>query len=343
MDQGNDYEDHIGSFIILGYSQSGKSSTINTIAGKIIAEQGNNRGVSVTTKSDLYSIKSNYLGCSIDLIDTPGFNDSNLSMTDKSIENVISLQLIESLRNNSVFKGFILTESLTADTIQILPNLLRLSKVIGEQVNNSIVILVTKCDCIEDYQEKFECIESLCKQKEICLVKWSNKKNLSPEVRVNQIIKLKEALNEIKPYTSDYMERLKQEIEEIAIDLASKQKIPTQEDIIDRAKQLAELAPDITVEKIEIREREIQIQVPGFRKKSEENKNQKKNDFTRALNWITNIFKKSELELYNKSSIISIQEPSIILDKGKPTYEAFIDTAIEQLKLKTFEDYIKNN
>jgi GTP-binding protein EngB required for normal cell division len=327
MEQRNDHENHIGSFIIMGYSQSGKSSTINTIAGKTLAEQGNNRGISVTIKSDLYSIKNNDLGFSIDLIDTPGFNDSRLLITDDEAINFIKLWATETLCNNSLIKGFILTESLTADTIQILPNLERLNKNFGEQVNNSIVILVTKYDYIEDYEEKFEYIDSFCAEKKICLVKWSNKKNLSSEAIQNQIRELKEALNNIQPYSSKYIDQLKEEIKQIAIDLASRQPTPTQKDIIDKAKELAEMSPEVNVQKINKIMKQLDFKFPSMKEKE--------------IHWFKRIFIGRQLEEYEMTIKKDVEALEVYSTKEKLGYDVFMQVAAETLKPKPYEYYLQ--
>jgi GTP-binding protein EngB required for normal cell division len=321
-------DNHIGTFVIIGPSQSGKSSTINTIAGSRVAAVGTGDGTSVTSDSQIHRLESEYLDCSIDLIDVPGFGDSRLCLSDEDIMNTIKIRATETFSQDRTLKGFILTESLQADSNQIIPNLKTLNEICGDQVKNSLIILTTKSDLMEYFEEKYNGIKDVCLQRNIFLVKWSNKIDLSPEDRDAQITDLKRALNNITPYSSKWMEELKEEIKEIAIKLASQQPLPTQQDIINLAQKLSQEAPEIEKQRLKTVQRERIHREPMI-------------NIKRAGFWKRLFRGKDSVQLYYENVKVKVNELESYLVKEKPDYEVFIKIAVEKLEPKPFTDFIE--
>ena len=253
---------NLGSFIIVGPSQSGKSSFINAIAGKGVAEVGTGAGNSVTSKAQRYDVnQSPLLNCNLILIDVPGFGDSRLNISDEDILNMIKLKITELLRDVKEIKGFILTESIQHERSSLIPTIEKLFLICGKQVRQSMLILITKSDVLnidpnnphiqQHFQNKYDGVSKMCKERNLQCLKWSNTiASLTNAQKQTQIRDLKVALQSMTPFNERWLDELKDSIYNIAKNLARRQPIPTEQDIKNRALMLAQGADIIEVEKI---------------------------------------------------------------------------------------------
>jgi GTP-binding protein EngB required for normal cell division len=327
----------LGTFLIVGPSHTGKSSLINTIAGVNLARIGNGDGTSVTSDSDSYDINSSVLNSSICLIDVPGFLDSRLSLSDEEIMNIIRLKATESLGSGRQLKGIIITESLSSDLNHVLKTLEKLFNVCGNPVRSSIIVVATKSDFLPMGSKKLDSIISICRDRNIRCIKWSNRLNaLSDQDKLVQINDFKTALNSVTTFSPRWIEELRQDIWQIARHLANQQPVPTEKDIVAKANKIAQESPELSVQKIRevdaIEERrELRIKNHG-------------------TNWVGKIIdfaiglplfgRDSPPEIYYETVQANVKRLQVYSDKEKPGYENFIQIAIERLRPAPIEAFL---
>lgn len=114
-------KEHLGTFVLVGISQSGKSSFVNKIAGAELAPTGSYR-TSCTVVPKLYRIPSSPLlgGYGINLLDTAGFADSCERMEDEDLAVSLNSFLLETFDKDpdTSIKGVIFFETLVHNTVQ---------------------------------------------------------------------------------------------------------------------------------------------------------------------------------------------------------------------------------
>lgn len=247
----NTTEGDLGTFICLGYSQCGKTSTIATISNSQVGPIGTGNGKSCTMTSHFHEINSNLLNSEIQLIDLPGFFDSDFRISDEEIQHLIRMQVSQSLGQSRTIKGFLIFESVQSEVMTLLNCLELLINVCGPEAINSVIVVITKTDLNKCFPDRIDAITHACKQQGLNYVRWSNRLNLLNEnEKKAQVELMKYALGNLKPYNSEWISALKDSIYEIAQRLAIQQPPPTNSDIFKKAQELADESPAIPVTKI---------------------------------------------------------------------------------------------
>ena len=243
--------DYIGGYLLIGPSQSGKSSFINIISSSRLAEVGVGNGISVTTTPQLYDIPQTILNSKIILVDLPGFYDTRLHLSEKEILKSTKIKMLECLAKGIEIKGFLIFESIASELLT-LPNCFeKLSRILGVQAMNSSIVIANKNDMSPVFNEKLLSITTYCQRHNLKYVPWSNKiENITEADKMRQINGLKEAMITLNPYNSEMIGILKSEIRNIAIRLHANHPPPTQAEISYRASQLANQAPRINVQQV---------------------------------------------------------------------------------------------
>jgi hypothetical protein len=137
--------------IWFGASQTGKSSSIKLLTGDssiICGAPG--RGESTTSDINIYKEIWPKIGRPYLHMDTIGFGDTRLNLTDADIRRKVEMEILRVSNKGSVIQiqAIILTESLYGDSQQLSKNLLQISKIIGYLPSESIVVLGTKWSSI---------------------------------------------------------------------------------------------------------------------------------------------------------------------------------------------------
>ena len=254
--------EHLGAYIVIGTSQSGKSSLINTIAKKSLARVGIEDGISVTKSFEIYEIDDSIFNSPIILIDIPGLHDNSL-IPDGEISKILESAIVDCYSKEIHFKGFILIESIRSETMTILDCLARLSSVCGTESKRSVVVITNKIDLLQYIQDRYEGIEKMCSYEQLKCVPWTNKlETLNEAAKNRQINELKIALQGVIPFNSQFINKIKDEISQIAQGLADMQHIPTLTEIMIEAEKIAKDSPDITEDRVKTRE-EVVIKNSG--------------------------------------------------------------------------------
>jgi GTP-binding protein EngB required for normal cell division len=202
------------SLICIGESGHGKSTFINTVAEEKFAKT--NSSLSETTLPKRY-VPTRGIFKSVNLIDTPGFKDTNGVSDHKiydHIQNFLNSIYLNDEKKKSVY--FIAFQSVTESRYRIKLLISNLIATYGTSVLNSTVILLTKTDLIdndeEDLLEAKESIKDDLKEisyaaRYIPLIEWSKKQ------RKNEKARLAKALKGIQPYTTASLRKMQNEME----------------------------------------------------------------------------------------------------------------------------------
>ena len=197
------------AYIIIGPSQTGKSSFVNMIAGNKIAEVGSGNGISVTSGFQQYHIEfSPLLLTSLILIDVQGFDDSKVTTSNEEIKEMMQMAM---LNNEEKIKGIIITESIAGDSMRLYSTLKALYEISGSQVKESIIVLATKSDMLEFYDSKYKEIEKICRENNLQYLKWSSNIDSKSDLS-SQSTKLLEAMKNISPFNPKWLKELEREI-----------------------------------------------------------------------------------------------------------------------------------
>lgn len=208
--------------LLVGNSGNGKTSFINTLLGETVSQVGS-EGVSETFSVNAYDVgESNILfknhppGSRLIILDTPGFQDSNMRFLDKNITDSITSKLIE-LGKESI-DLVLLFESAFSSSISLRPTLKILLNEFGESILQSMVGVVTKLDKLND-KEKSLRRAALSNFTQFPLVEWindTNDKKISSELKSSQISKLSSAIKGKQPYHLSSIDKLEQQYESLA-------------------------------------------------------------------------------------------------------------------------------
>ncbi|OMJ77041.1 hypothetical protein SteCoe_23439 [Stentor coeruleus] len=323
----NSFSYDLGSYILLGTSQSGKSSTINTISGNNIAEIGKGDGSSCTTTTKRYDIESNVLKAKINLIDFPGFLDSDLKLTDEQIIDMLKSEMSKLISEENSFNGFMLFESMGSDSSNLLNSLEKLCSLCGLEVKRSTIVIINKIDYEDGDTAKSDFAVKLCNEQKIPFVKWTNQlNNISAELVNKQFDSLRQGLSNLEVFHSGILARLEEEIMEIAKKLRSEQKFPKLDEIMSLAIEMSNRS----------------MKVPEIRIKSE------LVNVVRTYNCPTNRRQKnmgtgSTKTNYQEVSWVEQEVKTIryteMVQKGP---QAFMKLASKALEPKPIEDFIPN-
>lgn len=316
----------LGSFLVLGPSQSGKSSFINSLAGKKLTEVGKGDGTSVTSLVSKYCFHSPVLDQKIELIDLPGFCDSRLKVSDKEIQLMIKNSIMECLQNDVEFKGFIVVESIRNDVSKLNLSLERLFNVAGVNSKPSILVLINKIDYLNVVDPgMYNNAITICQSQNLFHSIWTNSETYGDqEWRKTLIDWLVYNLKALKPYKGNLITEIDTEISNIATSLYNAKKTYTKDDIINKAKELASKAPKVLVNKIEIfKEKKIKTV-----KRKEIRKNRDNSGDSRVVKF-------TQDEEYYEDYQVPYQ------DYESPPFEAFLVIAQDQLQNVPFENYLK--
>mmetsp|Transcript_34147 Transcript_34147/g.54739 ORF Transcript_34147/g.54739 Transcript_34147/m.54739 type:complete len:375 (+) Transcript_34147:108-1232(+) len=194
-----------GKFCLLtGESQAGKSTIVNCIAGKNVAQIGNGSGYSVTPNTAVYSTPHQLY-----LMDSPGGLDTNLR-ADKEILQEIEYAITAKSAKTSL-DVILLAESLTSDSMQIQRNLHRLRTTFGANVSKSIIVLATKPAISQVLygQTRITAVTQECSRLGLKCMLFETYTNYQQKTMVNgaalnnQLAALKQLMKQINPYQMD--------------------------------------------------------------------------------------------------------------------------------------------
>lgn len=147
---GEDQSESPPILIWFGATQTGKSSSIKLLTGDssiICGALG--RGGSTTSDIKIYKETWPRLNKPYLHMDTIGFGDTRLDLTDAEIRSKVEMEILRSSDQGEIqIKAIILTESLYGDSQQLSKNLLQISKIMGCLPSKSIVVLGTKWSSI---------------------------------------------------------------------------------------------------------------------------------------------------------------------------------------------------
>ncbi|OMJ77039.1 hypothetical protein SteCoe_23437 [Stentor coeruleus] len=232
---------YAGAYILIGTSQSGKSSTINTISQKEIAKVGEGDGSSCTLKPKRYDIESEILNAKISLIDFPGFLDSDLKLSDEEILILLKAEILNLINDNNSLTGFIIFESVGRDSSQILCTLKKLCGLCGLDAKKSTLVIISKIDLEDTNTARSQHVIKNCTQQSIPYVKWINEINSVSSEFVNlQFASLLFILFSIEPFHSGILLNLENEIKQIAQKMCDNQHVATDKEIVDLAVAMSE-------------------------------------------------------------------------------------------------------
>lgn len=242
---------YCGAYILIGTSQSGKSSTINTISQSEIAKVGEGDGSSCTTKPKRYDIVSEALKAKVTLIDFPGFLDSDFKLSDEEILILLKAEILDLISNNNSLTGFIIFESVGSDFSQLQSTLNKLCSLCGLEAKKSILVIISKIDYEDTSAARSEYTIQLCTKQSIPYVKWTNElNNVSSEFLRSQFESLRCSLLSIKPFNSGLLIDLENEIKQIAQKICDNQHIATEKEVMDLAVKMSKRSEKIAETRI---------------------------------------------------------------------------------------------
>lgn len=152
-------------YVLFGPSQAGKSSFINKLAGKAVAEVGSGMGISQTTTCQEYKVERPD-GTFI-FMDVPGISDNYLNALDdeimlairEKIRGYMTAVLLETGTERKSIDGIIIFEPLDYDYFQVYQTLSKAEILFGANMYDSSLLVFTKGDI--DYARYPEAIELL--------------------------------------------------------------------------------------------------------------------------------------------------------------------------------------
>lgn len=225
-------KEYLGKFLLVGNSQCGKSSFINLIAGKQVAEVGDGSGQSVTFDSILHRVESSEIlgGHSIDLIDFPGFGDTRLKFSDDKLEELLRDAIFEHLdivydsEANEIIQrdastghlnGVIVFESISGSADSLKRVLTRLRAILHQTTVSHCLCLITKIDSpFFDDDEKAALIRSSMRYAALFKMKGCKWTNTKTELNSEMVEELITGLIGLQPVTLNSLSQVIQKINE---------------------------------------------------------------------------------------------------------------------------------
>mmetsp|Transcript_17169 Transcript_17169/g.15061 ORF Transcript_17169/g.15061 Transcript_17169/m.15061 type:complete len:168 (+) Transcript_17169:284-787(+) len=140
-------------YLITGETGHGKSTTINCLSGKVQAiEAQKGQTTSQTAKCDVFEAKDSGNYC----IDTPGWFDTKLDVSNEDICNLIIAKVQEELKGDSQIDAVVVVWSPTASS-KFREHLIEQLRVgLGEDVFGSVIFMVNKNSKKWDDEEEGE-------------------------------------------------------------------------------------------------------------------------------------------------------------------------------------------
>lgn len=209
--------------LLFGPSRAGKSSFINTLARRTLAPIGSASNESTTISVTPYniSVRTQNNNNNLLLIDIPGINDSKLRMSNAEInarveEKILSLTTQDSLSCILVF------ESLASQPSHLRSTLCALEGLLGANYKQSVVVVLTKEDCIMDEEElegAKKTAEGICKGFGMPYTYWTNNHHqftVDEQVLSRQAGELKSKIESVSKYSMQGVKSYHQKIEQLA-------------------------------------------------------------------------------------------------------------------------------
>lgn len=204
--------------VLIGPTQHGKSTVVQLLVkGGVAVATGKGDGLSCTTKMTLY--EETLIG---QLLDTMGFNDTHMRLTNMVIAQELAAWLIK-----HDFQGvkFIVVNSLVDQAMSVVQTLTQFNLVFPNALQ-SVLVLATQVDKVSPESEvplKWFELERKCQEVGVGQqMKWQSYKDpqktpLDDAVFQAQILKLQTKLKALEPYTpqkaSDLQARIDQKMD----------------------------------------------------------------------------------------------------------------------------------
>jgi GTP-binding protein EngB required for normal cell division len=228
-------------WIVVGPSQTGKSSFIKDISGEEV--KVGSGGVSCTTKIKLYKARLGDLALVI--IDTVGFGGSKLTEQDQEIMLDIEQTLLtyKGTKDVSQIDAIIVTESMKGDAIKLNDTLAKLGSIFSPGFEDSTLCLLTKPNKLTEpgeFEERLTNLKQICTEQQIrggalpfiTSYPFLAKDEIPFE---EQLRKLKARLDTLRKYPLDKILEKQNEIKKLAANIKESKKtiqaikVPTQQ------------------------------------------------------------------------------------------------------------------
>ena len=122
---------NVDILVVLGRSQTCKSTLIKLMTQDDSIQVGSGNGQSTTIDIDIFPEQRSIMPGRRIWVDTIGYGDSRLRFTNTEIKQKIELKIIQFVKDKYSIKAIILTESLAEATPQLRENLAAVIEIFG--------------------------------------------------------------------------------------------------------------------------------------------------------------------------------------------------------------------
>lgn len=224
-------------YILYGKTRSAKTSFLKHLANDrslLVGEYGT--GVSTTkgVKPVVFTHSSLLNGIQICILDTIGYDDSDECFSDQDILDLIETEILK-YSNLSQIDGILVTDSMMGDTITIKNSLKRLNTLFGDKVADSVVVLATKANEIDDSKKMMTKLGQIEADAKSMNIKGGVINFITPYSELNiseisqwgdQLKALDSCLRKLTPLSLDFMKSKKSYLTTKAQEIQKKKTVP---------------------------------------------------------------------------------------------------------------------
>jgi len=221
------------TLVLFGPSQAGKSSFINTLAGKSIAQSGIGNGISTTSACNAYEVEIKGYG-KVNIIDVPGLKD-NRGSSDELIQLQIYKHIISS--GSEYIAAIIFFEPLDRDTSSVKQTILAGKNLFGSDLNGTNAFFIFTMqdklyndndlelgDFVSNPEEIIEKTKQECQSQKFSTLLWQNNLgSFDSSLQIEQEQNLIEKLKEIRIYKTQRLHEINETIKARATQLYNEQ------------------------------------------------------------------------------------------------------------------------